>query len=341
MRRGVLVLLIGLASWSCAKTSVAPIGGVEPSEASPTEPVPSPGLGFVEGCWSSEVDPDSIVCWEPTRFTWDSLYITMQSTIVAARSDGDVVVYETEPGCTWSKATGQTTEVHFTPRPERAFRSGGDAIVLEADRNREYPLHRVRADAPPDVCSASARAERERGWDAFWTLVDRSREDGCGRDATSAKCCAEQSRRLEDRLSSLSAAEIVAFWSHLEQALNRAFTHELLGALRVVHGEPADGAFLELRLALVARGRAVFEATLVDPDGAAPTLASLATWRCPSFGSSPSRAHRHRTGTETPPADALPPSLDRSGSPLLGTPLANEDALSQRYPRLCKQFGGC
>lgn len=107
--------------------------------------------------------------------------------------------------------------------------------------------------------------------DAFWQLIAGSLEHAPGRAA--------REHYLEGRLAALAPDGIVAFQAFLDQACDRAFTWELVGAAtRIFGGWCSDDSFEYFRLWLIGRGRVTFERAITMPDSLAtvPAIQRLA-----------------------------------------------------------------
>lgn len=128
---------------------------------------------------------------------------------------------------------------------------------------------------------------------AFWQLIADSLEHAPGRAA--------REHYLEGRLAALAPDGIVAFQAFLDQACDRAFTWELVGAAtRIFGGWCSDDSFEYFRLWLIGRGRVTFERRPV-PAGrhglpAPPRRGALGCRRRASRGD-----EDPRTGRELPP----------------------------------------
>jgi hypothetical protein len=104
-----------------------------------------------------------------------------------------------------------------------------------------------------------------RGEDAFWALIAanvRVHPDGAV-DVTP----------LSAALAAMPPEAIVAFGRRSSELFARSRTWSLWGAASVIHDGAPDDTFDYFRSWLLARGRAVFEAALRDPD----SLADVAT----------------------------------------------------------------
>lgn len=84
---------------------------------------------------------------------------------------------------------------------------------------------------------------------------------------------------LEGRLAALTPDGIVAFQAFLDQACDRAFTWELVGAAtRIFGGWCSDDSFEYFRFWLIGRGRVTFERAITMPGSlaAVPAIQRLA-----------------------------------------------------------------
>ncbi|WP_286158424.1 DUF4240 domain-containing protein [Streptomyces sp. CB03911] len=107
-------------------------------------------------------------------------------------------------------------------------------------------------------------------WDDFWTLIDLLGD---------RRCC-DYATALAEALAELPPARIVDFEERLAEALYRLDRREF-GTLPVIDmGSPekpfpqSDDTFLYSRCAVVAAGRAEYEAVLADPALFAPHTAT-------------------------------------------------------------------
>ena len=71
---------------------------------------------------------------------------------------------------------------------------------------------------------------------------------------------------LTQRLKQLDAASVQAFNQHQVQCAIQAYSWDLWGAAYLIDGGCSDDGFMDFRYGLMARGRQVFEAALLDPD---------------------------------------------------------------------------
>jgi hypothetical protein len=190
--------------------------------------------------------------------------------------------------------------------------------------------------------------------DAFWQLIAGSLEHAPGQ--------APRERYLEGRLAVLAPDGIVAFQAFLDQACDRAFTWELVGAAtRIFGGWCSDDGFKYFRLWLIGRGRMTFERAITMPDSlaAVPAIQRLAgrprrewdddeewpEWETLNYIAA--RAYRLAAGTG--PDDCDEDFYDAVRSQLGGTVFrrrpdgerwdaADEPAAAMKIPRLAASF---
>lgn len=107
--------------------------------------------------------------------------------------------------------------------------------------------------------------------DAFWALLEESRQHGTG--------SGERDAWLRDRLARCTGEEIVSFQALLDELTDLALTWDLWAAAdRIFGGWCSDDTFRSFQHWMMGLGRAVFEAAVNDPDvlGYAPEVLRLA-----------------------------------------------------------------
>jgi hypothetical protein len=95
--------------------------------------------------------------------------------------------------------------------------------------------------------------------DEFWTLVDSIHSEAEG--DMDEKC-----GMLNSELRKLPVAEIVSFQTHLDDAMDRAYTWPLWAAAYIMNGGCGDDSFMDFRATLISMGQEIFEAALTDPE---------------------------------------------------------------------------
>jgi hypothetical protein len=91
----------------------------------------------------------------------------------------------------------------------------------------------------------------------FWDLIEASRQETENPD--------EQTEVLQDRLKSLSEAEILSFADHFRTYHNRLYTWDHWGVAYILQGGCSDDAFTDYRTWIIAQGRALYLEVLEDP----------------------------------------------------------------------------
>ncbi len=166
----------------------------------------------------------------------------------------------------------------------------------------------------------------------FWSLIDR----------TTMKDHEGQIEALGALLGELPDGELVGFRDAFERQMRRAYTWDLWAVAFIAHGGASDDDFEYYRRWMVAQGRTTFEALLARPDDLADMaprdsqepldleeIAYLADW-----------IWMDRTGTEMPPPDIGPTSLDLMGAEPAGERFdENPAALAARFPKTWARFG--
>lgn len=95
--------------------------------------------------------------------------------------------------------------------------------------------------------------------DDFWALIE----------ATCSGSADDECAALESGLAGFGEAELVAFEATLQRLTADADRWDLWGAGYLINGGCSDDGFLYFRGWLIAAGRAVYEASLRDPDSLA------------------------------------------------------------------------
>jgi hypothetical protein len=161
--------------------------------------------------------------------------------------------------------------------------------------------------APPD-------ANRPMDVERFWQLIDRASD------------AADPAEPLRSLLEAEAPKAIAAFDRHFCTMLRKAYRYDLWGAAYLMAGGCSDDGFLDFRAALIARGRAVFEGVLADPDSLADhpdiegdeTLLSVA-----------SDVYLEKTGEELPGVGA-----ERAHPAGKRWSFDDDHEMRARYPRL-------
>jgi hypothetical protein len=169
------------------------------------------------------------------------------------------------------------------------------------------------AIAPPDP-------KRPMDVDRFWQLVD------C------ASVAGDPAESLRSLLEAEAPRAIAAFDRHFSAMLRKAYRYDLWGAAYLMAGGCSDDAFLDFRAALIARGHAVFERVLADPDSLADHTDVEGDEVLPSVASD---VYQEMTGKELPTVAADPAHP-------AGTRWSFDDdrEMRARYPRLYARTRG-
>ena len=97
---------------------------------------------------------------------------------------------------------------------------------------------------------------------AFWALIGRSREQAEG-DLEA------QAESLQELLTALPAAEIVAFDQHFAAANLALYSWSLWGAATLMLGWCSDDVFTDFRSWVISQGRPTYDRVAADPEALA------------------------------------------------------------------------
>lgn len=174
----------------------------------------------------------------------------------------------------------------------------------------------LEAPPPPAPRATAPTSPRTLTAAEFWAIVDEAAATG---DAAAG---------LRERLEELTLSQLAAFDRHFEDARDAAYRWDLWGAAHLLQGGCSDDGFADFRSELVARGRAVFERVLRDPDALADDLSDLGGDE--AIASLAAEIYEERAGKPLPARRRAPPR-----SPA-GERFDFDDAaeLRRRYPRL-------
>lgn len=154
--------------------------------------------------------------------------------------------------------------------------------------------------------------------DQFWVIVD-------GASTPAA---------LHDTLDALGQDDLIAFEQLHDAWMRNAYRWDLWGAAYVINGGCGDDSFDYFRAYLISRGRAIYEAALIDPDSLADVdLEDEDAWE---DWMSPTMAVVHRRTGEYGFAAPADPDLNPLGEPA-GEPW-DEDELPELFPRLSARY---
>jgi hypothetical protein len=164
--------------------------------------------------------------------------------------------------------------------------------------------------------------------DQFWDLIESTNELGEK----------EQLSALRANLEKLSIEEVEAFETVFCEQMNRSYSWDLWGAAYLINDGASEEGFHYFRLALIAKGRAVFEEAVADPDSLADILApGDGDLEFEEFAYVARRVWSGKTGQ---PGEEMPePAVDYKAKPS-GAALEVEEAhLASRYPKLWRRYG--
>jgi hypothetical protein len=168
----------------------------------------------------------------------------------------------------------------------------------------------------------------------FWDLVDRSR---AGTDGD----LEAQGANLVALLDDLPVEEVVAFDARFVEANLALYTWDVAGAGTVLLGWMSDDVFTDLRTWVVARGRAVHERVLADPDSLVEVdVADLeAVGLAEELAYAAHGAYESRTGRalldDHPDQELAEPGVPPAGEAF---DTADDAELRRRYPRLAARW---
>jgi hypothetical protein len=172
--------------------------------------------------------------------------------------------------------------------------------------------------------------------DEFWDIIDEARH--------SVRTTPDIPNWLEGRLSQLAEAEIVDFRSHFDECMDRAYDARLWLAAVVLLRGCGDDSFDYFRAGLIAQGRKVFDAALVDPDSLAELAHFDADPRLEAMLYADSHAYLKRLGRDRNDHEAIkqyqalqPPRTDAELQRPELLDASDEDA-AKLYPKLAARF---
>jgi hypothetical protein len=157
--------------------------------------------------------------------------------------------------------------------------------------------------------------------DWFWSVVDGVRRVGD-----------EPELVLRRRLERMATREIVLFNGILEQKVAAAYGWDLWAACYLVQsGLCSDDVFFYFRFGLVARGRAIYEAAIADPD----TLADVGEIECDeTYSSCIDAVYAARTGGAEVPVSTQWPAKPYGQK----FDFSDDEQLARKLPRLWKRY---
>ena len=163
----------------------------------------------------------------------------------------------------------------------------------------------------------------------FWQLIDASR-------AQAGAKAQDQVLALQRVLDALAPDELVSFQHWFDDYHQRADSWAMWDAAFLVTDGCTEDSFIDFRGWLVARGEAVFEAALADPDTLAATLAPGDECQVEGYTYAAQWMWSQKTGKAF---DAFPPSPMWSAPKSHARREWDEDQVRRRLPRLWSLFG--
>ena len=118
----------------------------------------------------------------------------------------------------------------------------------------------------------------------FWALIEPGKDDR------------KPQERLRRELEACKPDEIVSFQEHFDRHFEVAYAWDLWGAAYLIEGGCSDDGFTDFRYGLIARGRAVYEAAIANPD----TLAGDPIEPNEAFGYVAMEVYEDKTGKPMP-----------------------------------------
>lgn len=166
--------------------------------------------------------------------------------------------------------------------------------------------------------------------DRWWDIIERSRKGAEAGDA--------QAERLIALLSNeLSAAEIIAFDTFLQERVRDAFRTDLWAVAYIMNGGCSDDGFDYFLGWLICKGRAHYEAALAKPENAAKRVnPDDEPFENEVVYYGPSRAWAAKTGKPIDDYYEVAPSVPRT----LQGAMFDEETVYDDHPALAKKFGG-
>jgi Protein of unknown function (DUF4240) len=209
----------------------------------------------------------------------------------------------------------------------------GAVVVLAiagrgADSRPASKLQPVAEHAPiPSKAALRATPARPQSADGdFWRLIAETRR-AAGNDT------GEQSHLLQDRLTQLSPAAIVAFERTRQRLDRQLYRWDIWGAASVIEDGCSDDCFRDFRAYVISLGRGPYEAALRNPDSLASVVRDAEQGDWENADDVAPDAYASVTGNDFPYEVS-----DLSGRPAGRALNLDRAALSARYPRLAARF---
>jgi hypothetical protein len=234
-------------------------------------------------------------------------------TVSAAAVGSVAVLLALVNGCSGEPRSGSSPYVGSSAAPAQSAAPQAAAPQANAETARQTSAE-TTGQTPGDA--------------AFWQLIGETRS-AAGNDT------GRQSELLKDRLTQLSAGEIVAFAQTRHRLDQRAYTWSLWGAAGVIEDGCSDDCFRDFRAYVISLGRGPYESALKNPDSLASVARDAESGDWENADNVAPDAYSSVTGNDFPLDDS-----DLSGRPA-GAPLNLSSAsLRSHYPLLARRFRG-
>jgi hypothetical protein len=170
--------------------------------------------------------------------------------------------------------------------------------------------------------------EQKMNVDRFWEMIELTHKASNG-------ATRKQAELIVHMLSEHSEEEILQFDRIVMDLMDRAYQAELWDAADVIACGCSDDGFDDFRDWLVAQGKRVYEAALLDPESLAEIVTPEKRWRVldGSLQYVGSEAYERKTGKDNP--------VTPRASPVLRGELKNESDLPAKFPKLAARLGEC
>jgi hypothetical protein len=164
--------------------------------------------------------------------------------------------------------------------------------------------------------------------DQFWEMIELTHQESLG-------ATRKQAELLVHMLSEHSEEEILQFDRIMMDLQDRAYRADLWEAADVIACGCSDDGFDDFRGWLIAQGKTVYEAALLDPESLAEIVTPEKRWRVldGSLQYVGSEAYERKTGKDIP--------VTPRASPVLLGELGNEDDRPAKFPKLAAKLGEC
>jgi hypothetical protein len=163
---------------------------------------------------------------------------------------------------------------------------------------------------------------------AFWNLITHTSE-------ISNRHTEDQATLLINELSRMPEEEIVDFYAHWLDQMDRANTYGLWAAAYIINCGCSDDGFADFRAWLIAQGYLLFDRAIQNPDVLAEDVELPTSTQSESLLYVAKIAYRRKTNREFP-------ILSRSNTKVKGEKWVEDDfILQQKCPHLYARFGDC